>query len=97
MVPTVTQTFCYYTPVCWSQTTGCFRIDINFGGSSAWGTPCRYGNTGSNAAAKINLYNLLKTIGFNFSINQFRCWWKLYGRILTWRLPIIMEQQVKLL
>jgi len=54
-VPSVTQTFATYTPVCWSEATGALGSTLTLG-SSAWGTVAGMGNTGSNAAAKINLY-----------------------------------------
>ncbi|WP_297868830.1 GEVED domain-containing protein, partial [uncultured Flavobacterium sp.] len=67
-VPSVTQTFATYTPVCWSEATGALGSTLTLG-SSAWGTVAGMGNTGSNAAAKINLYSTKNDWLISQSIN----------------------------
>ena len=67
-VPTVTQTFATYVPVCWTEATGAIDSALTFG-SSAWGQATGMGNTGTNTAAKINLYNTKNDWIISQSIN----------------------------
>lgn len=55
--PTVLQQFDTYVPVCWSEATGTLGASSTLTvGTSVWSAAPGFGNTGTNKAARINLY-----------------------------------------
>ncbi|MBP9848351.1 MAG: fibronectin type III domain-containing protein, partial [Flavobacterium sp.] len=67
-VPTVTQAFATYVPVCWTEATGAIDAALT-SGSSAWSASTGMGNVGTNTAAKINLYSTKNDWLISQSIN----------------------------
>jgi uncharacterized protein (TIGR02145 family) len=67
-VPTVTQAFTTYVPVCWTEATGAINAALT-SGSSAWYASTGMGNVGTNTAAKINLYSTKNDWLISQSIN----------------------------
>ena len=55
--PTAIETFATYLPACWFEQTGALTASSTLTGTtSLWAAEAGFGNTGTNAAVRINLY-----------------------------------------